>query len=623
MKRNILLLEPNYKNKYPPIGLMKLASYHREIGDNVTFYKGELKEFILEEIYKELLSKLIYNDNLIHWSLYKPKIIEYIKLGRKSDLFFLAELSDNPLIISHFEYYRKYYNKKKYFSNPKWDRVCITTLFTFHWKITIETIEFAKKICKNNAEVWVGGVMASVVPEEIRKETGINPHRGLLNEPRIMDKDNDLIIDEMPLDYSILDEIDYQYPENNAYYGYMTRGCINKCKFCAVPKIEPKYEPFISLNHKIEKAADLYGVKRNLLLLDNNVLASNRFDDIINEIKANGFTNESIYIEPNQLEIAIRNLINGINNQAYLKKSVKLFNELIKKLNGDTKQKIYNILSDNNLLCEYTATKEAVLNVYPLISELYESIRNKRPKKRYVDFNQGIDARLINEKNMKRLSEIPIRPLRIAFDSWSIKDKYENAIKLAARYGIRSLSNYLLYNETDHPIDLYNRLKLNIELCEKYKINIYSFPMKYHPISDPEYFQNRNYLGKHWNRKFIRAIQAVLNSTKGKIGKGKSFFEEAFGKNEEEFYKILYMPETFIIYRFHFKDNLTKEWWEIFSKLPVKKANQVKQIIEMNDFSKIESLTKDNDILNVLNFYKISRDDAEKTLKTNMIKEIK
>ena len=43
--RNILLLEPNYSNKYPPIGLMKIASYHRIIGDNIRFYKGELKDF--------------------------------------------------------------------------------------------------------------------------------------------------------------------------------------------------------------------------------------------------------------------------------------------------------------------------------------------------------------------------------------------------------------------------------------------------------------------------------------------------------------------------------------------------------------------------------------------------
>ena len=29
MNRKVLLVEPNYKNKYPPMGLMKLATYYR------------------------------------------------------------------------------------------------------------------------------------------------------------------------------------------------------------------------------------------------------------------------------------------------------------------------------------------------------------------------------------------------------------------------------------------------------------------------------------------------------------------------------------------------------------------------------------------------------------------
>ena len=62
--------------------------------------------------------------------------------------------------------------------------------------------------------------------------------------------------------------------------------------------------------------------------------------------------------------------------------------------------------------------------------------------------------------------------------------------------------------------------------------------MKYHPIDDPDYFDNREYIGKHWNRKFIRSIQAVLNATKGKIGRGKSYFKEAFGEDIDEFHKI-------------------------------------------------------------------------------------
>ena len=52
--------------------------------------------------------------------------------------------------------------------------------------------------------------------------------------------------------------------------------------------------------------------------------------------------------------------------------------------------------------------------------------------------------------------------------------------------------------------------------------------MKYHPISDPKYFRNRNYIGKYWSRKFICSVQAVLDFTKREIGRGVNFFKEAF-----------------------------------------------------------------------------------------------
>ncbi len=123
--------------------------------------------------------------------------------------------------------------------------------------------------------------------------------------------------------------------------------------------------------------------------------------------------------------------------------------------------------------------------------------------------------------------------------------------------GLNDFSNYLLYNFEDKPDDLYERIKINVNLCEELNVSIYSFPMKYHPIKmdkdwQEDFSHNRNYIGKHWNRKYIRAIQAILNSTKGKIGRGQDFFRKALGKDLEEYKKILDMPETFIIYRFFF-----------------------------------------------------------------------
>lgn len=610
-RRKVLLLEPNYKNKYPPIGLMKLATYHRKLGYEVVFYKGEINSFILNELYEELVTRMISVDNTIIWGKYKSLIISYLKNGKQEQYEEIIALSKYKILIGDWlVHYKKYYKQKEYLNHPKWDRICISSLFTFYWDITIKTIEFAKKIVKEKSQIFVGGVLATVLADELEKATGIKPIKGLLNCPGVLDEHNEIIIDELPLDYSILNEIDYKYPENNAYYGYMTRGCVRKCSFCAVWKIEPKFNPYISLKEKIEETKYMYGDKRNLLLLDNNVLASKRFPQIIEEIKECGFVKGAKYIEPNELDIAIRNLKNKINDRAYIKRSFELFQLLLNKLKGKEQQKLYKLFAEKNLLNVNTVTKDNVLNVYPIIKDLFEKHRNKASKLRYVDFNQGLDARLITEKKMRLLSEIPIKPLRIAFDNLSFKDVYVKSIHLAAKYNIKHLSNYLLYNERDRPEELYERIKINVLLSEELDINIYSFPMKFHPVSGEKHL-NRDYLGKHWNRKYIRAIQTILNSTKGKIGRGESFFYEAFGRDIDEFNKILIMPETYILYRFFFRDTgFTEKWWTEFSNFDEKQKDEALEIIKTNDFSNIEKRTYDTIILDFFKrHYFISRED--------------
>ncbi len=613
-KRNILLIEPAYKNKYPPIGLMKLSTYHRMLGDDVFFQKGELKKYILEDIFYKVTNKLEKVDNNVMWPVYKKEILDYLKTGKKAILEKMINFSKyKGLVKENLIFYKDYYKKGKYIEEPFWDRICITSLFTFNWKITIETINFAKKIIKNPKELWIGGVMASVLPEKIENATGVKPWIGLLNKPGILDK-NDINIDGLELDYSILEEIDYKYPIKNSYFSYMTRGCINRCKFCAVPVIEKKYISYIPLKKVIDKSIEKYGEQKDLILLDNNVLASKKFDIIIDEIKEVGFYKNAKYTEPNLLELSIRNLKLGINDKAYIRKSFNLLNNLLMTLKNEKEKFLtYNLMKKYNVLYLETTTKENLLKIFPLLKEIYERRRtNKKEKRRYIDFNQGLDARLLTPEKMKRLSELSLKPLRIAFDDIGDKEIYVKAVKLAKENNIKELSNYLLFNFEDAPTDLYKRLKININLCEELELNIYSFPMKYHPIQDSS-SENRNYIGKYWNRKFIRAIQVILNATKGKVGKGKDFFLKAFGNNEEEFSKILYMPETFILYRYFFEDiGLTEKWWQDFNDLSEDDKNEVKLIIGKNNFNDIDILYPFNsEVKHLLEYYKISRNMVE------------
>ncbi len=611
--RKVLLVEPNYKNKYPPMGLMKIATYYRRLGDDVRFFKGNLKELVLDDTYEALLKQLYANDDSIFWEKYKPQICQFISKGIQDALEEIPLVNENAIIRDLFRYYRKYYRNEEYFlpENRIYDRVGITTLFTFYWDITIDTINFAKKLCKNENDVMVGGVMASILPDRVEQATGIRPHVGTLSTPGELDPGNDMIIDTLPLDYSILEEIDYVYPANDGYIAYMTRGCVNHCAFCAVPRLEPEYKDYLPISEQIKYTNEKFGGKKDLLLLDNNVLASCQYNRIIDEIKAAGFTVGSTFVAPNMFEIAVKNLRDGYNERGYIKTVVRQYKLLIDRY-GEKIQDIYDALDEKSLLHDYTAKKEAVFETYELVKPWFEEYYKRKGRRRYVDFNQGIDSRLINDENMEKMFEIPVRPVRIAFDHWKLHKKYENAVRIAVKHGHTNLSNYVLYNFEDTPLELYWRLKLNVDLCEELNVSIYSFPMKYHPIEDPDYFSNRDYIGKNWNRKYIRTIQAVLNSTKGKVGKGKEFFEKAFGKNEEEFEKLLIMPEAMIIYRFYFEEiGLTDKWWNAYSVLTQEQKNQILPIIYTNRFDDYEKDVRDPACLNVLSFYRIKYENVK------------
>jgi hypothetical protein len=102
---NILLVEPDYQNKFPPLGLLKISTYHKEKKDTVHFVKGLLKE------------------------------------------------------KNHF-----------------WDRIYISTLFSFYHKKTIETIRYYKNLVNGDTKrIYVGGGYATLQPMRIYNETGIYP----------------------------------------------------------------------------------------------------------------------------------------------------------------------------------------------------------------------------------------------------------------------------------------------------------------------------------------------------------------------------------------------------------------------------------------------------------------
>ncbi|MBQ3113956.1 MAG: hypothetical protein IJC05_06325 [Phascolarctobacterium sp.] len=528
----VLLVEPNYKNKYPPMGLMKISTYHKSMGDEVRFVKG-----------------------------------------------YDHEVDD-----------------------VTWDRIYITTLFTFDFNVVVETINHYKLLVNNINDLYVGGILASLMPDKIVAKTGINRTHiltGLFTDTSVVGDSNDINVDELPLDYDMLEQIDYKYPAGDNYFAYTTRGCPNHCSFCAVPILEPNFYVTNNIVEQIRKTEDKYGPKQHLLLLDNNVLNATDLKGIVDDLCKVGFAKGAKYVDPGVYNIVLMRYKRGERADFLDKKMASYLEEFKKRIkSSEVLEEFLKIVIGSEEAVDYA---QYILDHEEGLSPIVEKYRNKSRKARYLDFNQGVDARKINDENMGQLARLAIRPLRIAFDDIHLKEVYCNAVRTAHRHGIKEISNYILFNYKDKPEDLYERLRVNIELNKELGINIFSFPMKYSPISETD----RSYIGSNWCKKSIRAISAILQVTKGVVAAGSDFFYKAFGKNLDEYFELLAMPRELIMFRSHFEENgTTAKWQRLYRKLTDDQKKHLMALVSL-DVSEMKRTPWPDDLKDILEFYLI------------------
>ncbi len=191
--KNVLLVEPAYNNPYPPLGLMKISTWHKKKGDKV--------QLIIDTSHSQALDD--------------------------------------------FEKKRKCYKKFK----DHYDIIYITSLFTYQARYIIKSIKYYRNRFPN-AQIKVGGIMATLMPEYIKERTGLNPHIGLLRGA-----------ENCPPDYSWFPTLPYSI-------SLTTRGCPRRCLFCAVRKHEPKFKV------KENWPEDIDITKKGIIFWDNNWLAS-------------------------------------------------------------------------------------------------------------------------------------------------------------------------------------------------------------------------------------------------------------------------------------------------------------------------------------------------------------
>lgn len=543
----ILLVEPNYKNKYPPIGLMKISSYYKNKGDFVQFHKGLL-----------------------------PK------------------------------------NEVATFN-----KVFITTLFTFDFDMCIKSIKYYASILGLN-NIFVGGIAATIMPEKFKQEIpALKMLTGQLTSSNVLGYSDNVNIDVLPLDYDILWDIEYDYPAADSYFIYTSRGCPRKCSFCAVKTLEPNFYDCPNIEEQIKRVDEQFGIKKNLLIMDNNILYSTKFEENVDTIESLGFGIKNNTCQKNSnmpyflVSLSSRIEIGKNYNHllARIKKEFKSIN--FNRVNSEDKLKIHNIIAliDAN---DDVIFVQTILTQKEYISSFFRRY-NYHKIKRYIDFNQGLDARLFTEKKAEILSRLAVKPCRIAFDHIETKDIYLMALENAAKYGIKDFSNYLLFNYKDKPEDLWTRLSINIDFCERHKdkkVSLFSFPMKYASIEEID----RNFIGEFWCKKYLRAINVILNVTSGVVAKEKDFFERAYGTTPKEFIEILSMPDDFIRFRKFFDDiGLSNIWKKMYNQLSTENKNLLLKVLSESSTDMIAVERNTNEHLNdILQLYTIKKNSVEK-----------
>jgi hypothetical protein len=181
---HVLLVEPDYYTRYPPLGLLKLSTYFKGQGATTELVRG-----------------------------------------------------------------------KKYPSRQP-DQVYVTSLFSWAWKPVWDAIHYYR-IQFPKVPVHLGGVYASLLPEHARLSGATDVHVGLHHEAERCIPDYGLV------------------PEWDTSLLFASRGCVRKCGFCSVPKLEG---PPSNLIYDIKDL--VMPQHKRVAFFDNNILTVENWKEV-------------------------------------------------------------------------------------------------------------------------------------------------------------------------------------------------------------------------------------------------------------------------------------------------------------------------------------------------------
>lgn len=141
------------------------------------------------------------------------------------------------------------------------------------------------------------------------------------------------------------------------------------------------------------------------------------------------------------------------------------------------------IVCDNNLLA--------------CSNQHFDSVMDKLSPLVNIDFNQGLDARLLTPYHAGRLAALHTKVIRLAWDDVASEDQFLRAVDLLLSAGIRpqKVTVYCLIGYKDTPEDALYRLN------KTKSMGLLPFPMRYQPLNTP---RRNAYIGEHWTDRELK-----------------------------------------------------------------------------------------------------------------------
>lgn len=121
-----------------------------------------------------------------------------------------------------------------------------------------------------------------------------------------------------------------------------------------------------------------------------------------------------------------------------------------------------------------------------------------------VDFNQGLDARLLTAEHGDRLAELNMRAVRVAWDKTSEEPAVMSAIETLKRAGFRNevIRVYILIGFEDTPDDAWYRLETLKAM------HIWPNVMRYQPLTA---LRRNEYVAPGWTEQELRRFSRYWN----------------------------------------------------------------------------------------------------------------